>query len=296
MITSFFILLEQICLYFPLIVGAYVSVSLLKVPDLSLEAAFVCGSILGAKMLSFTQGLPLWQSAPLVLMVSVVGGMLVGICSGLLTQYGRLPHLLSSILTTGIFHGVNQLLLGGANMPLSGLHNILIINDAHEYPELACMFVVAGVILLFGYMLTCTQLGYSLAIYGNNPEFFRYYGISQRYVFLTGIIMANGLAGLSGYFVAQTSGFVDINTGFGMILFCVTALIIGKTIIFWQPPLSVSTPLAGIGSYCFLQQLLLKVGFNLKYFTMVQSIIVVMLLIYHFKKTMRSDSIDNLGV
>ena len=49
MIETVLIILEQVLLHFPLILGAYISISLLKVPDLSLESAYVCDAIMGAQ-------------------------------------------------------------------------------------------------------------------------------------------------------------------------------------------------------------------------------------------------------
>lgn len=289
------IILEQIFLYLPLVLGAYISLSLIKVPDISLEAAFVFGSIVGARTLVATQSMPFLLSAILVLSASVAGGMLVGLCSSLLTQKGRFAHLLSSILTIGLFHGINQYVIGGANLPISSFRNILIINPNHYYPELATMIILGTILIILCTLLTYAQLGYSFAIYGNNPHFFKHYRISSRYIFMSGILLANGLAGLSGYFVAQTSGFIDINAGFGMVLLCITTLILGKTALPSRPPLSMRVPILGISIFCCLQQLLLKGGFNLKYFTMIQSAIIVMVLIYRLSKE-RTAHHDNLGV
>lgn len=41
------IIFEQTLIYLPLVLGAYCSISLVKVPDLSIEAAYVFGAILG---------------------------------------------------------------------------------------------------------------------------------------------------------------------------------------------------------------------------------------------------------
>ncbi len=48
MIAMFLVVLEQSLLHIPLVIGAYVSLSLLKVPDLSIESAYVVGAIVGA--------------------------------------------------------------------------------------------------------------------------------------------------------------------------------------------------------------------------------------------------------
>ncbi len=109
MIELLFIILEQALLHFPLILGAYISISLLKVPDLSLESAYVCGAIMGAQTLIHLQGLPLELQIIGVILASIYGGALVGLTSSLITQKAGLPHLLSSIITFGIFHGMAKM-------------------------------------------------------------------------------------------------------------------------------------------------------------------------------------------
>jgi ABC-type uncharacterized transport system permease subunit len=101
------IIAEQVLLYLPLVLGAYINIAMMKVPDLSIETAYVFGSIFGARMLFFTSNLPSLVSLKLVLVAAVVGGACVGLLSSALTKVARLPHLLSCILTIGIFHGLN---------------------------------------------------------------------------------------------------------------------------------------------------------------------------------------------
>jgi putative ABC transport system permease protein len=292
------IIAEQVLLYLPLVLGAYINIAMMKVPDLSIETAYVFGSIFGARMLFFTSNLPSLVSLKLVLFAAVVGGACVGLLSSALTKIARLPHLLSCILTIGIFHGLNQLVLGTASLSISHLNNPLITQSVFpRNPEIFTLAVLGFVLLALGYLLLRTQLGFAFAVYGNNPRFFDHYHISQKYVFMVGIMLSNALAGISGYLVAQTSGFTDINAGFGMALFCITSLILGKTCVRSKRLFSISIPLIGIIVYCLLQQLLLKVGFNLKYFTMVQSIIVMCVLIRQFRTVSSTESIvDNLGV
>ena len=90
------------------------------------------------------------------------------------------------------------------------------------------------------YGLFRTQIGYSYAVYGNNPQFFRNYGISTSFVFITGIMIANALAGLSGYLFAQSNSFIELNMGLGKALLCITALILGKSLVRTKKPFSSS--------------------------------------------------------
>ncbi|QQR49742.1 hypothetical protein IPF37_02770 [bacterium] len=297
MTTIALIILEQLCMYLPLIIGGYIAFSLLKVPNISIESAYVFGSILAANFMFVGQSVPFVIYLPMVFVVSFFGGMMVGLVTALLTQYCRVPHLLSSILTIGIFHGINQAVLGNAHRSLSGLRNPLVVSEQFiKNPELI-MLLVVGLLLMAGlFFLLRTQLGYSFAVFGYNPRFFEHYGIATNFVVLSGIALANGLAGISGYLVAQSSGFVDTNAGFGMALFCITALILGKSLCFFVQSFSWLVPLIGAVVYCSLQQLLLKVGFNLKYFTMIQSLLVLLMVIQRYQTSRSNKNVNDLGV
>ncbi len=289
------IILEQAFLNFPLVLGAYFSISLMKVPDLSIESAYVFGAIFASRCLLLTNGLPTPLTMIMVLSTSLLGVMCVGLVSSLLTQKAKLPHLLSAILTIGIFHGINQFILGTSNLSISRYKNLIgYLDYFRQNPELPSLAIAFTILTLLGYLFLKTQLGFALAVYGNNRHFFEHYGISTNYVFIIGILCANGLAGLSGYFDATSGGFVDINMGAAKALFCVTSLILGKTFVPTKKPFSIWIPTVGVVSYFVIQQLLLKVGFNLKYFTMIQSFIVLLLLVLIYKR--KTGKIDHLGV
>ncbi len=297
-VDGLFIILEQALLYFPLVLGAYISISLIKVPDLSIEAAYVFGAIMAVKFLPFAHEHHNLGIFILMVMASAFGGLIVGVISSSLTKIARIPHLLSSILTLGLFHGINQWVLGSSMCSLSEFESPLTFYVLfNKNPELFSLALIFLLLLLGSLLLFKTQLGYSFAMYGNNPNFFEHYGISSRYVFITGIVVSNALAGISGYFVAQSSGFIDVNAGSGIALFCVTSLILGKILSNAKKNVSVVIPVTGIVLYCLLQQILLKVGFNLKYFTMIQSLIVLFVLVNRYRTSgSKRVRIDNLGL
>jgi len=267
----------------------------MKVPDLSLEQAYISGAVFSSNMLILTHSWPIYFSFPVVTIASIFGGMFVGLVSSSMTHYLRFPHLLSSILTAGIFHGVNQFSLGSSNMSLSRYHNLLgYLNFLPRNPELPELLIFFGLLCILMYLFYQTQLGISLAVHGNNPRFFSHYGISRHFIFTLGILFSNGLAGLGGFFDAQTSGFVDLNMGAMKVLFAITSIILGRTIIQTNRPISLWIPVTGSAAYIVIIQVLLKVGFNLKYFTFVHSLLVIMILALTLKP--KNSESNHLGV
>ena len=287
------IVLEQSLIYLPLALGAYISFSLLKVPDLSLETAYLMGAFFGATALAHVSGYPLLIGFIVTMLASIVGGMVVGATSGCMTSFGKIPHLLSSIITFGLFHGIFQF-CSPSYQSLALYDNVLMLFPfVARHPELGALALSCLIVTVFCVYLFSTQLGYSFAIFGYNPQFFKHFNISTPYVFITGIVAANGLAGLAGFLFAQTSNLIELNMGIGKSLFCITALILGRSIMKHKKT-SLMIPVSGVFAYFIVQQMLLKVGFNLKYFTMVQSLLILVILLSVYQKE-RSHH-DQLGV
>jgi putative ABC transport system permease protein len=288
------IVIEQCLIHVPLLLGAYVTISLMKLPDLSIESAYVSGAIVGAQCITLTNTLPIHIQLPIVIIASLCGGALVGVTSSTLTQYAGMPHLLSCIITFGIFYGINQL-IAGSYISLSAYENPLISAGIERHPEMVTLIVLVCIVVACLSFLFKKQLGYAFALYGNNTHFLRHHGVSIPYVFIVGVVLSNALAGLSGYLFAQSNGFADITMGFGKALLCITALILGKVIVRSLKPITITMPLIGCLAYFVLQQLLLKIGFNLKYFTTVQALVTLCILVLTYRKKTKQH-IDHLGV
>jgi len=296
MIERILLILESCALYIPLMIGAYITFSLMKIPYFSIETSFVTGAIIASKMLVYMHDYPLIITLIAVCSTSIVGGCLIGIITACITTIGKIPHLLANVITIGIGYGINLFLLQGSYQSLAHLKNPLILMSDSQNPELAVLVLISVGIIILCYLFLKTQLGMCIKIYGNNSLFFKHYAISTSYIVSCGEIIASGLAGLSGYFIAQSSGFIDVNAGNGLTLFCLTALILGKTFLSRHNANSFMMPLAGLIIYTFLQQCIISSGVDLKYFTLIQSLIITAILIKKYRHTEQRTTSETLGV
>ncbi len=295
MINTLLIVAQQALMHIPLIIGAYISIALMKVPDLSIETAYMYAALCSSIAVVAASDMPLMVTLGIALIAALIGSALVGIVSSSITHFGKLPHLLSSIITFGIFHGLVQMITS-PYVSLSGVKNPLsMLGLFSKQPEFIMLLIISSIIIIIGAYIFRTQLGFSYAVFGNNPKFFRNYGTSTGYVFMSGIILSNALAGLSGYLCAQSNGFAEMNMGVGKVLMCITSLILGKTLLNSKKPISILIPIIGCFSYFALQQAMLKIGFNLKYFTMLQALIVLLVLLFYYRKH-AGQRIEHLGV
>ncbi|HXF29498.1 MAG TPA: hypothetical protein VN457_06575, partial [Chlamydiales bacterium] len=198
-------IIEQALIALPLLIGAYITLSLLKLPDFSIESAYLFGAVVAF--------LTKDCSLPVVALSALGGGIVVGATVSTLHQICRLPFLLAAIVTNGIFHGLTQFALGTS---MKSFH------PAFALSELSLCIIVGLLLVLIVGVCLRSQLGYSFAIYGNNPLFFHHHPVSGRYVLFFGMMTGHGCAGLSGFLFATSNGFVDLTMNFGVILLCLT--------------------------------------------------------------------------
>jgi len=272
-------ILEQVVLYMPLILGAYLSLVLMKIPNLAIESAYVFGAISAAKI-GLAYGNSSLEGLLIALLGATGGGMAVGLVAGLLSERAYVSPILAAIMTMGLFHGISQFVIGGTHITLPSEKSALnLLTYVEGYPELCSVGLSVFIITLFFTFFMRTQLGVSCALYGDNSSFLAQYRISTSYVVVAGLAVSNALAGISGYLVAQSNGFVDIGMGAGLPLLCLTALILGRSLIRSRSIISSVPPLCGLALYFMLQHFLLRVGFDLRYFMAVQALVVIVLLV-----------------
>jgi len=256
--------------------------------------AFVFGAVGAGKMLALLNNTNTISCLLVAITASIVSGTAIGLVTSSLHTYGKLPHLLANITVMGLFFGLNIFLLQGPYMQLQS--NPLALVPIQNHPEILTIIGVSAIVLITMRLFIRTQIGYSCAIYGMNQRFFDFYNQSSVYVVTIGLVISSALAALSGYLVAQTSGFVDINAGQGIALFCITSLVIGKAVVKTKKVFSLLLPCMGVFVYCLLQQGLLYIGFNGKYFPLIQALIVASALIVQHRKNNTQSSDLFMGV
>ncbi len=270
------IITEHTLLYAPLILGAYFVIGLMKIPNLSIESAMLIGALAGSFATTAMPGGPL-ASLVIGLAAAFVAGSTVGLAAGLLNAYGRLSHLLCSIVIVGFAHGASLLVLGGSHKSLTNHAALNMLSFIPAHPTLPILLLTGvGAILCMAYLLK-TRLGITCAFYGDNAQFLASHKISTTYSVCAGLAIANALAGISGFLVAQNNGFIDTSMAHGIPLLCITALMLGKTVNPTKATISAVQPLIGIACYFVVQSCLLHIGIDLHYFQLVQAVVLTCL-------------------
>lgn len=200
--------------------GAFISGVLLHFNDLSIEGSFACGaavSIVFAKMGVGASG---------QFVASLVAGAVVGLLTSVLHFRVGINKIIAGLLSAGIAFSINLKLVGPhALMPAgtSLFSGISFMGDHHKLIKL--MVITAGLLFLIGYFLK-SQLGLLLRASGDNPVFVRSLGKNAIGFQTAGLMLANGLAGVSGHLFTAFTGFFSITGSVGILPIALAGIIL----------------------------------------------------------------------
>lgn len=222
--------------------GVYLTFRVLDFPDLTIDASFPLGAALAASFI-INGG-----NAYVSLLLAFAIGALAGVATGLIHTRLHINGLLASILVlTGAFT-ITLRIMGQANIPLLNADTIFtpfkpffrelyIERWGQEWVKVHSniMAIVIFLILIAVLKLAMdwflrTEQGLALRATGDNPQMIRALGVNTERMKILGLAISNGLVGISGALIAMYSGFADVNSGAGLIIAGLAAVIIGETL------------------------------------------------------------------
>ncbi len=223
-------------------VGVYLTFRLLDFPDLTVDASFPAGAAIAALLI--TDGHSTWLTLPAAFLVGAAFGAITGLAHVVL----RINSLLASILTVTAAFTINLRIQGSANVSLLGVDTLYTgfvapIRDTlvswfgatglqiHRNVVTAVLaFVVLAVLVAALDLFFRTEVGMAMRATGANQRMARAQAIDTRVYLIGGVAISNGLIGVSGALVAQHQGFADVNSGAGLIIAGLAAVIIGEVL------------------------------------------------------------------
>lgn len=216
-------------IYAPIVLGVYITYSILDFPDLSVDGTFPLGAAVTA--VCVVSGLhPL-----LAMLLAIAAGAAAGFVTGALHVHLKITNLLCGILTMTALYSVNLHIMGGkANIALSSRTMLFPADVTNPSMNLlnsvfiALAIVVVVKVLLDLYMTTFA--GKSLLAAGVNEQLVKTLAINTGRLKITGLMLANGLAALSGSMMAQYQRFADVGMGSGTVVIGLAAVIIGRAV------------------------------------------------------------------
>ena len=219
--------LELGLIYAIMALGVYLTFRILNFPDLTVDGSFPSGAATAAILI--TNGTDPFLATAAAFVVGCVAGLI----TGLLHTKGNINGLLAGILTMIGLYSINLRIMGGANVPLLGQDTAISALRGIAGVGWTSVLVLAGVAVIFKIIMDWylhTDNGLALQATGDNEQMIRSFAVSTDRQKIIGLMLSNGLVGISGAVVAQHQGFADIGMGIGLILVGLASVIVGQAI------------------------------------------------------------------
>lgn len=275
--------------------GIFMTYRILNFPDMTTEGSFPLGG--AVCVTAITTGV-----SPFVTTLLGVGaGMLAGLVTGLLFTKGKIPIILAGIL---VMSGLNSVILFVMKSPNKSLLNQPKIQDVFQkmalpdyYDTIFLGISVLAVVMILLLFFFNTSLGQAYIATGDNEEMARSIGIQTDRMKILGLVLSNGLIGLSGALIAQNDGYADVSKGTGVIVIGLASLIIGE-VLFGELTFGERLMAIVVGSiiYQLLILLVIKLGFDTTYLKIFSAVILaICLMIPQLKKALRLHGFSDKG-
>lgn len=225
--------------------------------DLSVEAtmglvAYVVAITLESHLLT----------GPTAILFGIGVGMVLGMVNGLLVTVFNVPSIVATLGTLSIFRGIDYLIAGSHQVPLSGLPEGFTDPARDSIFGLPTFVVVVLVVLVLGStLLRWTRFGRQVYAVGSNPEAAAILGIPARVVVFAAFTLCGLLAGIAAVMWVMQFGTINGTAATGYVLAVVAAVVVGGVNIFGGSGTVIG---AAIGAYFlgFVANALILVGLS----------------------------------
>ncbi|ACS55015.1 MULTISPECIES: ABC transporter permease [Rhizobium] len=218
--------LRQVALYGILGIGM-TFVILTKGIDLSVGSIVALVGVTGAVLME--QGVPI----PLMVLICLSIGALVGCVNGLGISYFRIPAFIMTLGCMVMVRGFALMIAdGGTVNPGKLADSFFVLGGGYMLGVPTPIYVFAAVCIIAAVVLSFTQFGRAIYAVGSNEEAARLSGINVPLVIFSVYIICGVLAALSGLIFLSRLSVGDPNSGLGLELEAITIAVIGGTSLF----------------------------------------------------------------
>lgn len=275
-----------------LAIGVYITYKVLDFADLTVDGSLATGGAVA--VMCMINGMHPY----LALFLAFCAGMLAGLVTGLFHTALGIPPILSGILTQLGLYSINMRIMGKANQAISVVQYDLIVSL--RYIPHACLVTIGFCVVIIGllYWFFGTEIGAGVRATGCNPNMARAQGVNTNAYKVLGLVLSNGLVGLSGALYAQYQGSSDINMGRGAIVIGLAAVIIGEVIfgkIFHNFALHMVSAVIGAIIYFVVIAVVLQLGLETTDLKLFSALIVALFLAIPYLKGKYSSQTSKKG-
>ncbi len=275
--------LEEGLIYGIMAMGVYITYSVLSFPDLSVDGTFPLGCCVTAVLIE--SGV----NPVLALLVAFLCGCAAGFVTGMLHVKLHITDLLSGILVMTALWSVNLVILGGkAVLPFYNMPTLFNSELATMLPGalyrrrvLIVLAVVALAVKFLEDRFFKTKTGLLLRAAGDNSQYVTELAIDPGRMKVLGLMLGNGLVALSGSVLAQSAESANVNSGTGMLVMSLAAVVIGLNLFGSLKKWLAPTTMVLLGSIVYKIALVvaMQLGLPTNYMKLLMSLLFVAALI-----------------
>ena len=245
MLSSIFV---EGLIYALMVLGVFVTFRILDFPDLTVDGSFATGACVAGILI--INGYDMNS----VLIVAFLAGVGAGVFTALLHTVLKIPNLLAGIITMTMLYSINiRILLNKSYLSLTDYKNegSMIVYSAsaailkflsslgitfdETIASTVGMFIFFLIFVMFIKLLIDiffrTDLGISIGALGSNEQMILSQGVNPNTLKVIGVGLSNGLVALSGALYAQFIGSANAQSGVGIIVIGLAAVMLGEFII-----------------------------------------------------------------
>ena len=166
--------------------------------------------------------------------IAMIVGSLAGLATAIFINIFKIPSLLAGILTMTALLSVNLRVMGRPNLSLLNqktiFDNFEKLNLPPYFDIIILGLIIISILISLMYIFFNTELGQALIATGDNPKMAVSLGISTKKMITLGLMLSNSMVALTGAILSQHNGYADVNSGLGVIVVALAAIIIGEVI------------------------------------------------------------------
>ena len=276
-----------------LAIGVFITYKVLDFSDLTVDGSICTGGAVAALLI--INGVPV----AIAMVAAFVAGALAGFITAILHTRMGIPPILAGILTQLALYSINLRIMGKSMLAVSVDKFNLLVSVRNQ--GVSCLVALAFVVAIIGilYWFFGTELGCAIRATGANSNMSRAQGINTDTTKLVGLVIGNGLVGLSGALYTQYLGSVTVNMGRGAIVIGLAAVIIGEVLfskIFRNFALRLAAVVIGAIIYYVVIALVVQLGLNtddLKLFS--AAFVAIALFVPHLKSKRKAKTLVKGG-
>jgi rhamnose transport system permease protein len=168
------------------------------------------------------------ESGPLILLVAVAIGLLLGVLNGLAVAYGRVPSIVATLGTLAIFRGVTYIVGRGVEVPSGNLPRWMIHSaDATILGVPLVVLLALAVVCALAFLSHRLPIMRRVYAVGSNPGAAVFYGLRANRVVLFAFAACGALVGLAAFLYISRVGTVTVNLGRDWEMTALAAVVLG---------------------------------------------------------------------